>query len=82
MARSDPAKLRLAREIVAGSLSLTEPELMALAYDLREENQIGYARRVYRVALSLAPPLRSSTGRGSPVLPRACPQNETRWLPG
>jgi hypothetical protein len=31
MARSDTAKLRLAREIVAGSLSLTEPELMALA---------------------------------------------------
>jgi hypothetical protein len=29
---------------------------MALAYDLREENQIGYARRVYRVTLSLAPP--------------------------
>ena len=56
MARCDTAKRRVAREIVAGRLSLTAPELMALAYDLREENQIGYARRIYRVALSLAPP--------------------------
>jgi len=55
MVRSDTENLRLAREIVAGSRSLTAPELMALAYDLREENQIGYARRVYSVALTEAP---------------------------
>jgi predicted acylesterase/phospholipase RssA len=55
MARGDTEKLGLARQIVAGSRTLTAPELMALAYDLSEENQIGYARRVYQVALSQAP---------------------------
>src|SRR5437879_1161284 len=56
MAQSETERLRLAREIVAGSRSLTVPELMDLAYRLREENQVGYARRVYQVALSLATP--------------------------
>jgi len=55
MARNDTENLRLAREIVAGSRSLTAPELIDLAYSLREENHIGYARRICRVALPLAP---------------------------
>ena len=48
--------VRRAREIVAGSRGLTAPELMELAAALAGENQIGYARRVYREAWSLAPP--------------------------
>lgn len=55
MARSDTEKFTLAREIIAGSRSLTVPQLMDLADGLRDENQIGYARRISRVALSLAP---------------------------
>ena len=56
MAKAESEKLRVAREIVAGSRSLATPELIRLAHDLSEENQIGYARRVYAVALSMAPP--------------------------
>src|SRR4051812_29516307 len=54
MGRTESEKLKLAREITAGSRNHTVPELMQLAYDLREENQMGYARRIYGVALSLA----------------------------
>ena len=56
MAKAETEKLRIAREIVAGSRSLAVPDLMGFAHDLSEENEIGYARRVYAVALSLAPP--------------------------
>ena len=41
---------------MAGRRSLEFPQLTELARALREENHIGYARRVYQVALSLAAP--------------------------
>src|SRR5579863_8062277 len=55
MAQTETDNLRVAREIVAGSRCLTLPGLMDLAHTLAEENHIGYARRVYNVALSLVP---------------------------
>lgn len=54
MPQTDTEKLRLAREIVAGSRSQSAEELYSLANSLREENQIGYARRVYDAALPLS----------------------------
>ena len=55
MGQHETDTLRTAREIIAGSRNLTFSELVDLAYRLREENHVGYARRVYTVALSLAP---------------------------
>src|SRR5579863_9207405 len=55
MAQRDTESLRVAREIVAGSRQLSFADLMDLAYRLREENHVGYARRVYAVAVSMAP---------------------------
>jgi predicted acylesterase/phospholipase RssA len=54
MPRTDTDKVRLAREIVAGRRSQSAEELYGLANSLREENQIGYARRVYDTALPLS----------------------------
>ncbi len=55
MAQRETDRLRLARQIVAGSRSLSVSELMDLAHGLQEENHTGYARRVLQVALPLAP---------------------------
>lgn len=55
MPRSDSENVRRAREIEAGSRSLKFQELVSLADNLKEENEIGHARRLYHVAQSLAP---------------------------
>ncbi len=57
MEQSQTEKVTLARAILAGGRgALTVPELTELAHGLGEENQIGHARRIYRLALGLAPP--------------------------
>jgi predicted acylesterase/phospholipase RssA len=55
MPQSNSENVRFAREIESGSRSLTLRELVKLADSLKEENEIGHARRVYQVAQSLAP---------------------------
>ncbi|HWC96708.1 MAG TPA: patatin-like phospholipase family protein [Candidatus Sulfopaludibacter sp.] len=47
--------IKLARQILAGKGGLTVTELSSLAHDLTEENNIGYARRIYSLALAQAP---------------------------
>jgi len=56
MDRTETGNIKRAREIIAGGRGLTVMELMDLAFALGEENDIGYSRRMYAVALSLAPP--------------------------
>src|SRR6266853_6234409 len=60
MPKSESDKLTLAREIVAGRRNLSLKQLYDLATELLEDNQIGYARRLYSVALaSTSPDLRN-----------------------
>jgi predicted acylesterase/phospholipase RssA len=56
MGRTETENIKLAREIIAGSRGLTVKELMELAFDLGENNDIGYSRRMYTLALTMAPP--------------------------
>jgi predicted acylesterase/phospholipase RssA len=50
MPKTESRNLTLAREIIGGSKELSSQELYDLAARLREENQIGYSRRVLRIA--------------------------------
>jgi hypothetical protein len=56
MERTETARVKLAKEIIAGDRGLTVSQLIDLAHSLAEENQTAYARRIYSVALSLAAP--------------------------
>jgi predicted acylesterase/phospholipase RssA len=56
MGRTEAENIKLARDIIAGSRGLTVKELMDLAFDLGENNDIGYSRRMYNLALTMAPP--------------------------
>jgi len=56
MPRTDSGNLTKARQIVAGDRGLSTQQLYDLAGALREENQIGYSRRIYEIALAEAQP--------------------------
>ncbi len=56
MRRIDNRNVEMAREAIAGGRSLSPAGLFALANDLREQNDIGYARRIYAIAATALPP--------------------------
>lgn len=55
MGQTETDNIKRAREAIAGSRALTFNELTDLAFNLGEENDIGYSRRIYKLALSMAP---------------------------
>jgi predicted acylesterase/phospholipase RssA len=62
MGSPEPDNVRLAAQVVAGA-RLSLPELLDLAHSLGESNHIGYARRIYEIALTLAPATQSDSVR-------------------
>jgi predicted acylesterase/phospholipase RssA len=56
MPKKESDNLTLARQILAGRKDLSSQELYDLASGLREENQIGYSRRILSLALPATEP--------------------------